>query len=84
MKLVYPTGFDLTFDDLSGFLRKSLTIEYTTVVRDLVRGSYYVFFGTKLGYKVLQYSEEFLNDLKGFKMTPRHLVKIRYEKNYKL
>ena len=65
--------------DLDGrFVKK----EYVTVARDLVRGSYYVFFGTKLGYKVLQHSEEFLNDLKGFKMAFRHLAKIRYEKNY--
>ena len=63
--------------DLEGqFVKK----EYVTVARDLVRGSYYVFFGTKLGYKVLQHSEEFLNDLKGFKMASRHLAKIRYEK----
>lgn len=67
--------------DLDGqFVKK----EYVTVAHDLIRGSYYVFFGTKLGYKVLQHSEEFLNDLKGFKMAPRHLAKIRYEKNYKL
>ena len=65
--------------DLEGrFVKK----EYVTVAHDLIRGSYYVFFGTKLCYKVLQYSEEFLNDLKEFKVAPRHLAKIRYEKNY--
>jgi hypothetical protein len=37
--------------DLEGrFMKK----EYVTVAHDLVRGSYYVFFGTKLGYNVLQ------------------------------
>lgn len=42
--------------DLDGrFVKK----EYVTVAHDLVRGSYYVFFGTKLGYKVYKFRRIF-------------------------
>ncbi len=74
------TGFDMTKTGETVFGDSVMTNEYTTVVHELVSDAYFVFFGDKICYEVLDASDEFFKDLKNRSLKPLSEAIVKYVK----
>lgn len=72
------TGFDEATDGSPAIGGSAMTKEYTTVMCEIVTGSYVIFFGNKPCYKVTNPNEDFLADLKNHNMASLSEAKMRY------
>lgn len=72
------TGFDEAADGSPTISGSAMTKEYTTVMCEIVTGSYVIFFGNKPCYKVTNPNEDFLTDLKNHNMAGLSEAKRRY------
>ena len=73
------TGFDLTSDGLPAIGGSAMTKEYTTVAHELKSDVYYIFFGGRPCYKVIEAGETFFNDLNSRNMASFSQAKQRYK-----
>lgn len=72
------TGFDIVSDGSPAIGGSAMTKEYTTVIHELLTGSYVICFGDRPCYKVTNPNEDFLNDIKSHRMAGLKEAKERY------